>query len=341
LDKLSIIYNEIGVYKMKRLFSIFLVFFMVSGFAAADVAFVIDDGSDVSTKCLTVEDGASMELICSQPGNSCDYSWGSPFITRLDGVDCSSGGMCEDPVWGDYPRYWSIYVDGSFSMVGISDIAARDGMVLGFRCGCGEAPSATPGFCEICKCTGGRRAPKIMGYAIYSPKENEVSEALVKGEPFEIKLFDNKTGHPIGYADVEVFDNLWAIGAPLASGKTNRDGRVSLTVEDAGDHIIRIAGSQYPHKYIEASFSQETTTTLPQTTTLAASTTVTTLSQTTTTTTTLNLPKHLDFKDLKDEASENPDENPNPPKAVGLAAYEVEPAKDLGLLGWFLNLLGL
>ncbi|MBU0761780.1 MAG: carboxypeptidase-like regulatory domain-containing protein [Candidatus Altiarchaeota archaeon] len=307
---------------MKTVRLLVLMVFLVGLADAARVGVVIDDGTDIAKKCYDLDDGEGMDALCSKSGNTCDYSWGAPFITRLNGVTCSTQGTCDDPVWGSYPTYWSIYQDGSYSMVGISDITAEDEMVLGFACGCGDAPSQSADFCDICECKKGKRIPKIMGYSILpsSGKKNNSTASdveITEDTPFEVRLIDNKTGKPIRNAVVDVLHGTPGISAPIDSVKTEKNGLAVFTLEK-GSYTVRITGTQYPHTYIDVSVLEETTTTTSTSTTLATTTTTEIVK---TTTTTLNLPKHIDIVEQNmDEKKATPDK----PLVAGMAASDVK-----------------
>ncbi|MBD3417176.1 MAG: hypothetical protein GF416_08605 [Candidatus Altiarchaeales archaeon] len=289
---------------------------------AARVGVVADNGEGrITEACYEVGEGEPLDFLCDKPNYRCDdYGWGK-MVTHIDGDDCP---------WVPDSKWWALFKDGKSSMVGISDITAEDGTLIGWRCGQGEEPESTATFCDICGCGGGlaKVILPVMGMAV-APEAPTVDERIT------IKLTDEKSDKPVRNAVVEVFDGVAGVTAPLFEGDTGNTGEVEFSIDEPGEYTIRVTGTKYEHEYQTLKVDDTTTTT----TTSSTTTTSTTATTTTSTTTTYNPPRHFLLKETTTTLKPTTTTSEEEPKIIG-NAIEPQPKKNGGLIAWILSFFG-
>jgi hypothetical protein len=261
------------------LITVFMVLSLALAADAARVAVIVDTGSAVSSRCHDAGDGSRMDFLCDTSYYECDdFGWGA-FVTHINGHECS---------WSpENQQWWALYRNGQSSWLGISEIPAEDGLLIGWRCGGGEAPDSDLAFCDICGCeSGGRgkRIPRILDIKV-SP-DNPTTEDKIR-----VNLSDRESGTPLGNARGDVYSSgsFPGVNKPLRTLYSDKDGLLEFRVAQPGLYKIRFSETTYyPHEEILVNVSQTTTTTTSTSTSTSTSTTTIT-----STSTTILLPEHI------------------------------------------------
>ncbi|MFH0861598.1 MAG: hypothetical protein V1875_01075 [Candidatus Altiarchaeota archaeon] len=292
---------------------------MITTVDAVKVAVVADNGAGgISKNCYDADDGAGMDLLCDKSSYECsDFGFGK-FVTAINGFECTYS--TENPHW------WALFKNGATSMVGISEIKAKGGLLIGWRCGFGEKPEGDLKFCDVCECAGGSSVdtrvfiPKIMRYA-------QDPEAVAPGDTVRFRFEDNKTDAPVRDATLEVYTGLVGVTMPMVSTKSNYTGEAELPFEKAGIYTVLVSGTDYPQAYITIDVSTTTTT---STSTTSSSTT----------TTYLPPPHFLDKTTTTSSTIGTTTSSTLPEPAVIGDAVAAEEPQGQGLFQWLMGLIG-
>ena len=304
----------------KAIWAVLTAFLMITTVDAVKVAVVADNGAGgISKNCYDADDGAGMDLLCDKSSYECsDFGFGE-FVTSIGGFECT---------WSaENPHWWALFKNGVTSMVGISEIKAKEGLLIGWRCGTGEKPEGGLKFCDVCECAGGSSGdkrvfiPKIMKYT-------QDPEAVAPGDTVRFRFEDNKTGTPVRGATLEVYTGLVGVTTPMMSTISNYTGDAQLSLDKAGTYTVLVSGTEYPQAYITIDVSTTTTT---STSTTSSSTT-----------TTYKPPPHfLEKTTTTSSTTESTTSSTvGEPAFIGDAVAAQEP-QGQGLVRWLMSLVGI
>ncbi len=264
---------------------------------AVKIGLVVEfpDG-ETFTQCLNVQEETNgydvLENTNLDLSWSYDSTWGHA-LCGINGIGCPAENcFCSSDYWGFYIREYGDsswkYSPVGFDGGGICEMhyCASHGDLLGFAYGPYGTKPTLYSFEEICPSQERRRRGS---YNVQIEPENPQEGDLVK-----ITLIDNETSEGIKNAEIEIFAGTLGRSKTIFSGKTNRDGYLEFSLQEAGNYKLRVNTPGYnPPQFHSTLVIVEVTTTTPTTTTYPATTTSTTTITPTTshTTTTVRSPE--------------------------------------------------
>ena len=273
---------------MKRIFILAFTLLLICNVWGIKVGVVVEfpDGK-LWYRCLNVEENEDGYRLMEKTGLNLEWSYYNTLghaLCKIENTGCpASNCFCNDKYWNFYTagigdrewRYSSVGFDGGSSCN--EHYCAKYGDLLGFAYGgFGTKPKFFE-FRDVCR-SNKRRKNEFNVIFNNSASINEI---------ININVSDKRDGKGIKNAIVEVFEGLPGISKIIFSGKTDKNGSVSFSINREGKYKIRIiTNNKYTpvQKILDLYVYKKAITTTTSTVTTTTESTITTTSTVTTTT---------------------------------------------------------
>jgi len=274
---------------MKTAITLLAILILAQAANAVRVGVVVGypDGT-TDTECVNVNTGTDGYNTLEQ--SSLDITWSGPSMWGHGLCGIGDVGCPSDDCYCGGANYWGFLLaehgDSSYNYMPVGfdapsecwnhDYAsytghycAADGDVIVLAYGPWGTQPKFVKFTDICGPE--RRSSKRSERQIQVAASTDQPKA---GEEITLTLTDMLRGEEINKAQVGVYEGTPGASKKLFEGETNKEGKVSLTINEVGEYRMRLSASDYPHKYMSLKIVRnDVEETNAETTSIMASTT--------------------------------------------------------------------